>query len=132
GRPPLVHGVETEVGTLDPSSPTIAEILKTQGYRTVGIYSAPYLEPHWGFGRGFDHYKAAYAPEVVAPSERASDIRVQVERAAAAADWKRYDELKREEVTIDRELHTRSENAVTSDEVTAAVVSQIEGLAREG
>jgi arylsulfatase A-like enzyme len=36
GEPPLVHGVETEVGTLDPSSPTLAEILRQHGYRRSG------------------------------------------------------------------------------------------------
>src|SRR5262245_45571246 len=34
GVPPLVHGVETEVGTLDPSTPTLAEVLRRNGYRT--------------------------------------------------------------------------------------------------
>jgi len=131
GRPPLVHGVETEVGTLDPASPTMAEILKRHGYRTVGIYSAPYLEPHWGFGRGFDEYRAVYSPDVVAASERAAEIRGQVEEAAAAAEWKRYDELKLREVAIVGELHKSSERAVTSDQVTAAVISRVKNLVRD-
>ena len=132
GQPPLVHGVETEVGTLDASSRTMAEILKAHGYRTAGIYSAPYLEPHWGFGRGFDSYQAVYGPDVVAASARALEARAQVETAAAAQDWRRYDELKLAEVAIDQELNRSSETAVTSDQVTAAVTSQIEASARDG
>src|SRR5690242_7828587 len=105
GEPPLVHGVETEVGTIDPSTPTLAEILKRHGYRTVGVYSAPYLEPHWGFDRGFDRYAAAYAPEMLAASARADAMRGDVERAAAAGDWRRYDELRRAKAAIDTELN---------------------------
>lgn len=132
GQPPLVHGVETEVGTLDPATPTMAEILRRHGYRTVGIYSAPYLEPHWGFGRGFDRYDAVYDAGVVAASDRAAEIRRVVDQAVASVDWKRYDDVKRQQVAIDAELNRRSEQAVTSDQVTAAVTSQMETLARDG
>jgi arylsulfatase A-like enzyme len=132
GQPPLVHGVETEVGTLDPSIPTLAEILKRHGYRTAGVYSAPYLEPHWGFGRGFDEYRAAYAPDVVAASDRAAQIRAEVAKVAAAAEWARYDALKREEVQVVADLNKRSETAITSDAVTAAATAEIEDLARDG
>ncbi len=131
GQPPLVHGVETEVGTLDPSLPTMAEVLKRHGYRTFGVYSAPYLEPHWGFARGFDEYRAAYAPELVSVSEEAATIRADVERAAGARDWKAYDDLKRREVKIVANLNRRSETAVSSDAVTAAVVSRLEELAHD-
>src|SRR3989442_3169573 len=132
GQPPLVHGVETEVGTLDASSRTMAEILKEHGYHTAGVYSAPYLETHWGFGRGFDSYQAVYGPDVVAAAARALEARARVETAAAAQDWQRYDELKLAEVAIDQELNRSSETAVTSDQVTAAVTSQIEAFARDG
>ena len=132
GEPPLVHGVETEVGTIDPATPTLAEILQRHGYRTGGVYSAPYLEPHWGFARGFDRYAAAYAPDVLAASARADAIRVDVEGAAAAGEWSRYDELKRAKVGVDAELNRASEEAVTSDRVTADVVGQLDELARDG
>ena len=121
GQPPLVHGVETEAGTLDASSRTKAEILKEHGYHTAGIYSAPYLEPHWGFGRGFDSYQAVYGPDVVAAAARALEARAKVETAAAAQDWQRYDELKLAEVAIDQELNRSSETAVTSDQVRPGI-----------
>ena len=57
GLLPLIHGVETEVGTLAESVPTLATILQGLGYRTAGYFSAPYLEAHWGFARGFDEYR---------------------------------------------------------------------------
>src|SRR5262249_31981780 len=131
GQPPLVHGVETEVGTLDPSLHTLAEVLKRAGYRTAGVYSAPYLEPHWGFGRGFDDYRAEYAPDVVAASRKASEIRVQVEQVVAAADWARYDDLKRQEAAIVQDLNRTSEVATPSAQVTASVVSRLANLAHD-
>jgi arylsulfatase A-like enzyme len=70
GEPPLVHGVDYDTGTLAPAAPMLAEILQRAGYRTAGVFSAPYLEPHWGFGRGFDDYHAAYGPAVTEASAR--------------------------------------------------------------
>jgi arylsulfatase A-like enzyme len=132
GEPPLVHGIETEARTLDPGTPTLAEILAGRGYRTFGFYSAPYLEPHWGFARGFEAYEPIYGPAVVAASSRAAEIRERVRKAAAAGDWQAYDELKRDEVGFDEALERMSEEAVTSDRVSAAVVAKLEVLARDG
>src|SRR5436190_2588055 len=64
GEPEVVHGVDTDQQSLDASVPTLAELLKRHGYRTAGVFSGPYLEPHWGFGRGFDRYRAAYGRKV--------------------------------------------------------------------
>jgi arylsulfatase A-like enzyme len=132
GQPPLIHAVETESGMLDQRTPTLAEILKAQGYGTAGIYSAPYLEPHWGFGRGFDQYDAMYAPDVLAASQRASEIRQEVDRAAAAADWAQYDRLKQRQAANEDDLDRSSERASTSDQVTAAALAHLERFARDG
>ncbi len=131
GVPPLQHGVETEGATLDPAIPTLAEILRARGYRTIGVYSAPYLDPHWGFARGFDAYRATYGADVEAVSRRAADTRAEIDAVAAAGDWPRYDDLKRRQVAIDAELNDRSQLAVTSDEVATTVVTELETLARE-
>ena len=34
-----------------------AERLHEAGYRTLGVYSGPYLHPVFGLGRGFDRYE---------------------------------------------------------------------------
>jgi arylsulfatase A-like enzyme len=132
GRPALAHGVETESGVLDPAIPTMAEILSNHGYRTAGIYSAPYLDPHWGFGRGFETYTAVYGEEAAAVARRVAGIREEVERAATAGDWERYDELKRRQAAIETELNDRSQTVVTSEQVAAATVAKLEDLARDG
>jgi arylsulfatase A-like enzyme len=132
GVTPLVHGVETEARTLDPRTRTLAETLAEHGYRTFAFYSAPYLEPHWGFARGFEEYRPVYGAQVVAAAARAGEIRERVRQVAAAQDWSQYDELKRQEVVIDGELNRASEEAVTSEQVSTAVIGQLETLARDG
>jgi arylsulfatase A-like enzyme len=43
--------------SLHPDLPTLAEDMKTLGYRTGGIVAAPLLTAKFGFGRGFDYYE---------------------------------------------------------------------------
>jgi arylsulfatase A-like enzyme len=125
GVSPLVHAVETEGRTLDPGMTTMAQILGENGYRTYGVYSAPYLEPHWGFGRGFDAYEPVYAADVLAASQKAERLRNEIAKVAARHDWAAYDDLKRQEVGVDGALNDASQRAVTSDGVANAVVAKL-------
>jgi arylsulfatase A-like enzyme len=122
GQPTMVHGVETHFQTLDASRPVLAEILKGRGYRTAGVFSAPYLEPHWGFARGFDRYRALYGPAVVEASRRAAEGRRRP--AEGSADDSQG--------ALDAEMMTVSERDVSSDQVTAGVLDDMEQLARGG
>lgn len=54
---PDVHRVLPGLDPLPPSIPTLPQILHEQGYRTVGLVTSEWLEPEFGFGRGFDHYR---------------------------------------------------------------------------
>lgn len=64
GLSPEAHGVTGQMDHVldvldvgfDPSIPTLASALRQAGYSTHAIVSAPYLEPAFGFGRGFDSY----------------------------------------------------------------------------
>ena len=132
GRPALAHGVETESAVLDPAIPTMAEILSNHGYHTAGIYSAPYLDPHWGFGRGFETYTAVYGEKAADVSRRVAALRDEIERAATAGEWRRYDDLKRRQAVVETELNDRSQTVVTSEQVAAATVAKLEDFAREG
>ena len=70
---PEVHRVD-EHSALDPRRPTLAEILKAAGYQTAGFaYDCRWLEPRYGFDRGFDRYEVTGANGE--------------ERTAAALDW---------------------------------------------
>jgi hypothetical protein len=96
---------------------------------SFGLPSAPFLDPHWGFAHGFERYEPVYGAELVAASHRSADARAAIARATAAGEWARYDELRREQTEIDRELNAASERAVTSDGVTAAVTARLRELA---
>jgi len=50
------HGATVPTATLDESIPTLAEAFRAAGYRTVGLYSGPFLHPHFGLARGFEEY----------------------------------------------------------------------------
>jgi arylsulfatase A-like enzyme/Tfp pilus assembly protein PilF len=57
GQYPPVHGVRENVTfRLGDRHPTLAAILKKQGYRTAAFVAAYPLARVYGFGQGFDHY----------------------------------------------------------------------------
>ncbi len=59
GYYPLTHGAfgnYTKVSPIRGEIPTLAEILNENGYQTLGVTTAPFLDPDFGFGRGFDSY----------------------------------------------------------------------------
>jgi arylsulfatase A-like enzyme/tetratricopeptide (TPR) repeat protein len=57
GLQPFSHGVRDNGGFyLDPSRPTLATILRTNGYHTAAFVSAFVLDSRWGLASGFDRY----------------------------------------------------------------------------
>jgi len=54
---PDVHGVDTRNEVLNPSIPTLAQILRRDGYRTLAVVSNMWMKPGFGLERGFDHYE---------------------------------------------------------------------------
>ncbi|MFT4647621.1 MAG: arylsulfatase A-like enzyme [Glaciecola sp.] len=83
GQPDLVHGVEMDSMGLSPKRPTLAEILAVGGYQTSGFYSGPYLDPRYGFGRGFDRYEAAYGEPLTQAAGAERVARQAVDQALA-------------------------------------------------
>jgi arylsulfatase A-like enzyme len=109
GQTPVVHGVDTDQQALAGPEPTLAELLGRHGYRTAGVFSGPYLEPMWGFGRGFERYRAAYGPAATAARVEALEGRV------AAADH----------------VETRWLHDVSSGEVTRSAIEELRELAHQ-
>jgi arylsulfatase A-like enzyme len=130
GAPPLQHGVSTEGAELDIGFPTLAEVLRERGYRTVGIFSAPYLDGHWGFARGFDAYKPTYDTAVETASQRSAEIRAAVAQASAAGDWPRFEQLKQQQVTINHAVNEASQLAITSEQVASRAIADLETFAQ--
>jgi arylsulfatase A-like enzyme len=58
------HGVVDNGLGLPEDVRTLAEDLRSAGYRTAGFFGGPYLDPAYGFGKGFDHYESCMSPEV--------------------------------------------------------------------
>lgn len=56
GQDISVHGVTTDGFSLHPAIPTLAEPLQAAGYQTAAFCSSPYMNPAFGFDRGFDLY----------------------------------------------------------------------------
>jgi arylsulfatase len=58
------HGVTSATRALSPDVPTVAERLHERAYRTLGFRAGEcaWLDPRYGFGRGFDRYVAHAGP----------------------------------------------------------------------
>lgn len=54
GRPPSEHGAMDNASPIASNKPTIAEVLKTSGYRTQAVVSHVFTGQKFGFDRGFD------------------------------------------------------------------------------
>lgn len=52
------HAVEHDDFMLDPLRATLAEQFRADGYATGGCYSGPFLDPKYGFDRGFQEYRS--------------------------------------------------------------------------
>lgn len=52
----MVHGVVGDGASLYKEIGTLAQVLKQSGYRTAAFCSSPYMNPAFGFNRGFDLY----------------------------------------------------------------------------
>ncbi|MDZ4786455.1 MAG: sulfatase [bacterium] len=78
---------------------TLAEILKSEGYKTGAIVSSPGMNKWYGFSRGFDHYDDEI-PLLADGSDPLQTVDVK----------KRGTALKRAEVVIDRAIQWVSKN----------------------
>jgi arylsulfatase A-like enzyme len=125
GVPELVHGVEQDGQRLPERLSTLAETLRAKGWSTAGVYSGPYLDPRYGFGRGFERYAAAYGPELA----RAADEVEVATRLLAAAEADR--DAERVRVATGRlqaaegALETASHRDVSSEQVTERVLAEL-------
>jgi arylsulfatase A-like enzyme len=54
------HSADHEHFTLDPALGTLAEVLRSHGYTTVGVNCNPWLHRQSGFAQGFDIYEDIY------------------------------------------------------------------------
>lgn len=117
GVPELVHGVEIDYLRPDPSRTTLAEALRGRGYRTAGFYSGPYLEPRFGFGRGFDRYESGYGPDLAAATRRFTEAHTGGDQDAARA--------------ASLEVESMSHKDVSAASIVDAAIAEIEAASGE-
>lgn len=73
GLPDQLHGVQHDRLRLDPNRKMLAERLTEAGYVCAGFFGGPYLDPFFGFGRGFAQYTNCGAPTVYGNRRESSD-----------------------------------------------------------
>jgi arylsulfatase A-like enzyme len=56
GRQPHRHGTVRMADRIAPDEVLLAERLRAEGYETVGFFSGVFLDPSFGFDRGFERY----------------------------------------------------------------------------
>lgn len=59
GMYPAQHRVWERTAAISPSIPTLAERMSDHGMETRGVYFPGWLDPRFGFDRGFDEYREA-------------------------------------------------------------------------
>lgn len=89
GQPPALHAVLDDDVVLDGATPLLTELLEDAGFFTAGIFSGLYLDPLFGFGRGFQEYVNA----IDGGQKLAGFFRRQADEgdAAAGAAWNSLD-----------------------------------------
>ncbi|MFT7485292.1 MAG: arylsulfatase A-like enzyme, partial [Candidatus Paceibacteria bacterium] len=126
GEPAVVHGVDMDHQLQDPSLQPLPLILKEAGYRTAGFFSAPYLEPHFGFSRGFDVYEPRYGDGVGAAALVAAGLRKERKGLEEEGAGQALTDVLAKEAAADeqhRELVRRTSSSV---QVTAAAMGELE------
>lgn len=126
GLPELAHAVEQDGEKLADGLELLTETLADAGYRTHGIYSGPYLDPRFGFGRGFERYEHGYGAALA----QAADELETVTRLLASFDPAREPEraqVARERLALaERGLEVASHADVSAARVTALALAALE------
>ena len=91
GLYPGEHRVSNVDPYLSPEVPTLAELLRSDGYATVGVSANTWVGPDFGLARGFDRYARAWqladtSADFSGPTRLISEDRLARVRRTAAAN----------------------------------------------
>jgi arylsulfatase A-like enzyme len=125
GEPELVHRVDLDGQRASEELPFLAEVLREHGYRTAGFASAPYLDPAFGFDRGFERYEMLYGPEL-------AEAQAVARRSAAGVDEGSGPGAIAGIVEASQALELASQQDRSADVVSEAVVAELERCAAQG
>ena len=77
GLPPALHGVTVPTRKVSPDVPLLAEVLRDDGFRTIGLTAGRFLAERFGFDRGFEHFNGdnlSFARALGMASKRIAEI----------------------------------------------------------
>jgi arylsulfatase A-like enzyme len=63
---PFEHSLTNYLARIDPRARTLAEVLRSRGYETIGLVANLVVSSHFGFDRGFDHWDQSPDPRPLA------------------------------------------------------------------
>jgi arylsulfatase A-like enzyme len=126
GQPELVHAVDHDYHRPHAAMPWVPSVFADAGYHTAGFFSGPYLDPHFGFERGFERYEACYGPALTAASEEAAAARANLVAAEAAGDPVAIAAARREAGRLAGKVDTLSHRDRSTATVVDAALSAIE------
>ncbi len=86
GLYPDHHGATDPRVQLAPGVRTLAEMMQSRGYQTIGITEGGYLNHKYGFARGFDHYEDAEPPPAIGADPPRTACDAAVDTIAARKD----------------------------------------------
>jgi arylsulfatase A-like enzyme len=132
GQPELVHAVDVDVHKPGPERPTMAEILARHGYRTAGFFSGPYLEPHFGFDRGFERYESCYGRRLEEATRRAAVAAKTLEAARRTHPPEQLHTLVEEEQRARQWVEMLSHRDRSSAMVAEAALAELEAAVQDG
>lgn len=95
------HGVEMDGFRLDPLRATLAESFQRAGYRTGGVFSGPYVDAQYGFGRGFDSYRSEVMPADRVQELVQARLQARKEHGLPAADAELVDRVEHQVAHLD-------------------------------
>ncbi len=130
GVPELVHAVELDSHRPADGIRNLTEVLQQNGRHTAGFYSGPYLDPRFGFARGFDVYAACYGRELESAAKRQAEILQRLR--ATAPDSPALAALLSERAEAERELEVASHRDSSSERVSDALIEELERAANDG
>jgi len=77
GLPPALHGVTVPTRKVSPDVPLLAEVLRDDGFLTIGLTAGRFLAERFGFDRGFEHFNGdnlSFARALGMASKRIAEI----------------------------------------------------------
>ena len=131
GLPEVVHAVDIDNHHPSDEVTFLQEHLRAAGYRTAGFFTGPYLDPVFGFDRGFDRYESAYGPELGAAARDLEQARRNLDAARENGNADVISAAQARYTNANRQVEALSHRDRSSATVTDAALAELESMAAD-